>query len=232
LKLFIGLPVYAQAPIFFTQCLLALRKAWPWQDNLPTIEISQGDGVARSRNILTASFLRSDCTHMLQIDCDLIWSAEHILQLIARDLPVVGGLYPKKQDGDNEWVINTLPGNPPTRDDGLHPVRYLGTGFIMVKREVFEAHEKAFPESRYRADYGDRLMEFEYWPMRVYRPTPEDEGRYLSEDWFFCQRCLDLGIEVMADTKVMLKHLGTAAFPLNSQIEKMVGTDTQPVKYT
>jgi hypothetical protein len=223
MKLFIGLPVYATAPVFFTQCLLALKKSWPkdWPD--PVVEICQGDGVARSRNILTASFMRSDCTHMLQIDSDLVWSAEHVLRLLSHDVPVVAGLYAKKQDGENEWVINTLPNQAEQQanERGLMPVRYIGTGFIMVKREVFEKMREAYPESRCRADYGNREMEFDYWPMTVYRPTPEDEGRYLSEDWFFCQRWLDMGGQVLADSAVVLKHLGTVAFPLQSQEAKM-----------
>lgn len=222
MKLFIGLPVYAQAPVFFTQCLLALKKAWPYPEP-PVVEIAQGDGVARSRNVLTASFLRSDCTHMLQIDSDLVWSVEQILMLLSRDVPVVGGFYAKKQDGENEWVINTLPGNPPPLENGLQPVRYIGTGFIMVKREVFEQMHGRYPESRYRADYGDRMMEFEYWPMGVYRPNPQDEGRYLSEDWFFCQRWLDLGGQVLGDPQVVLRHLGTTAFPLKCQEAQMFG---------
>lgn len=229
-KLFIGLPVYSQAPVFFTERLMALQRAirtGEWPHEAPVIEIAQGDGIARSRNVLTASFLRSDCTHMLQIDCDLVWSVDHILQLLSRDVPIVGGFYPKKQDGQNEWVINTLPGCPPTLENGLQPVRYIGTGFIMVKREVFDQMRDAYPESRYRADYGARLMEFDYWPMGVYRPEPSDEGRYLSEDWYFCQRANDLGIPVYGDTSVALKHVGPCVFPLISQTKEMLGIEPE-----
>jgi FkbM family methyltransferase len=221
-KLFIGLPVYAGAPVFFTQCLLALQRQWPFPDK-PQLEIAQGDGVARSRNVLTESFMRSDCTHMLQIDSDLVWSVQHILRLLSHDVPVVGGLYPKKQDGPNEWVLNVLPSpQPEPTAAGLQAVRYVGTGMILVKREVFEQMRERYPESRYREDYGSRQMGFEYWPMGVYRPNPNDEGRYLSEDWYFCQRWLDMGGAVYADLQVMLRHLGTVSFPLISQESAMM----------
>jgi hypothetical protein len=229
MKLFIGLPVYSQAPVYFTQCLMALNHAvrtghWPLAEP-PVIEMGQGDGIARTRNVLTAMFLRSDCTHMLQIDCDLLWSVDHITRVLSHDAPVVGGMYAKKQDGPNEWVMNSLPDQHAQQpnEKGLIPVRYIGTGFICVKREVFEQMRARYPESRYRADYGAREMEFEFWPMRVYRPTPEDEGRYLSEDWFFCQRWLDMGGTVYADPQIALRHLGTASFPLQSQEEQLFG---------
>jgi hypothetical protein len=41
--------------------------------------------------------------------------------------------------------------------------------------------------------------------------------RYLSEDWFFCERALRLGYEIFADTRVVLKHVGEAIYPLKSQ---------------
>lgn len=213
-KLFIGLPIYQQMPTFFAQCMMALQAQKP----LPmAVHICQGDGVARSRNTLTAEFLRSDCTHLLFIDSDLIFSAEHIARLLTRNVSVVGGFYPKKQDGKLEWVINTLPNHPPVRPDGLQSVRYVGTGFLCVERSVFVAMAEKYPEIAYREDYGDRLVAHDFWPMGVYRKNASDEGRYLSEDWYFCQRWLDMGGEVFADTVTVLKHIGPIIFPLQSQ---------------
>jgi len=220
-KLFIGLPIYQQMPTFFAQCLLALQAQKP----LPIeIYICQGDGVARSRNSLTAEFLRSDCTHLLFIDSDLIFSADHITKLLSRNLPVVGGFYPKKQQGKLEWVINTLPGMPPQTDDGLQPVRYIGTGFVCVAREVFEKMAAAFPDLGFTEDYGKRAQAHDYWQMGVYRDK-DGSTRYLSEDWFFCQKWLDMGGEIFGDCSVILKHYGPVIFPLETQLPEM----TQPV---
>ena len=219
MKLFIGLPVYQQMPTFFCQCLLALQKIKP----LPIdIHICQGDGVARSRNNLTAEFLKSDCTHLLFIDSDLIFSADHIVKLLERDLPVVGGFYPKKQQGPLEWVLNTLPDDPPQTAEGLKPVRYIGTGFIMIKREVFEQMATHYPELLFREDYGRRGEAHDFWSMGVYVDKVTGNRRYLSEDWYFCQRWLDMGGKIYGDPSVILKHLGTVAFPLQSQEEEMI----------
>jgi FkbM family methyltransferase len=260
-KLFLGVPVYSEQKTHFSSCLSALQSMKP----LPIeLHYGQGDGVARCRNQLTAEFLRSDCTHMLMIDSDILFSPDHVARIVSHDVPVVAGAYPKKQEGKLEWVINTLPQQSTKADpNGLLPVQYVGTGFICVRRDVFEQMRVRYPESSYLADYGTREKEFEFWPMRVYRP-PEDQahlnarellkacesgvcersidlidrlrdliatrptldpGRYLSEDWYFCQRWLDMGGTVYLDTGTILKHIGPAVFPLQTQIPQITAPD-------
>lgn len=163
IKLFIGLPIYAQVPAFFLQSLLALQARKPLyaadgREIQITIGMSQGDGVARSRNQLSADFLASGCTHLLFIDCDLIFSAEHVARIVSHDVPLVGGLYPKKQDvpGLPEWVLNSLPNTAPD-EHGLQEVRYIGTGFMCIRRDVFEMILLQYrPGIEFTADYGSR----------------------------------------------------------------------------
>lgn len=234
IKLFIGLPIYSQVPAFFLQSLLALQARKPLRtpdgrDIRIEIHMSQGDGVARSRNQLTADFLASDCTHLLFIDCDLIFSAEQVARIVSHDVPLVGGLYPKKQEGPVEWVLNSFPATEPD-DNGLHPVRYIGTGFMCIQREVFERMIIRWgTEIEFTGDYGKRRREHDFWPMGVYT-YPDGTRRYLSEDWYFCQRWLDLGGTVLADTRVIVKHLGPAVYPLASQeaeLFRQIETDFQ-----
>ncbi len=212
-KLFIGLPIYKEVPAYFVQCLLALQVNKPCDIE---VHLSQGDGIARARNALTADFLKSDCTHLLFIDSDLLFSSEHIARLLSHDVPLVGGMYPKKQEGPIEWVFNTLPGTPAPMPDGLLRVRYIGTGFLLIARKVFEMMISYYPALEYRADYGDRGVQHDFWSMGVY-VYPDGTCRYLSEDWYFCQRWLDMGLDVLADTKTILRHVGPAVFPLKCQ---------------
>jgi len=215
IKLFIGLPVAQKIDVQFMQCLTALQKERPCEIEL---HYKQGDGIGRSRNILTAEFLKSDCTHLLFIDCDLIFSAEQIARLLSHDLPIVHGFYPKKQEGPVAWVVNAWPGNPEPSASGLVPVRYAGTGFLLIERQVFERMAIAYPAIQYREDYGKNEIAHDFWSMGVYREKPEDEGRYLSEDWYFCQRWLDLGGRIYGDTHVILRHIGIAIYPLQTQM--------------
>jgi hypothetical protein len=221
--------------VFFMSSLLALQKdrhdaklahqlhgaARPGYE-IGDIRICQGDGIARSRNNLAAQFMRSDCTHLLFIDCDLIFHADHVGRIVEHDEPVVGGLYPKKQEGVIEWVLNTLRPQPKPDERGLQPMLYVGTGFLCLRRDVLERMRGTYPESHYREDYGERLNDgFDFFPMGVYRGPAYPDGRYLSEDWYFSQRCQDMGIPVLADTKVILKHIGPAIYPLSYQEQEL-----------
>lgn len=225
IKLFIGLPIYSQVPAFFLQSLLALQARKPLftadgREIKVHIQMSQGDGVARSRNQLTADFIAGDFTHLLFIDCDLIFSAEHVIRIVSHNLPIVGGLYPKKQEGPIEWVLNSLPNTEPD-EDGLHEVRYIGTGFMCIRRDVIEKMiHRLGPQIEFTADYGQRRVEYDLWPMGVYT-YPDKSRRYLSEDWYFCQRLADLGGAIFADTRIIVKHIGPAIYPLVSQEQEL-----------
>lgn len=219
-KVFIALPVYGGLDVFFTQSLIKVLNDAPCELML---RMNPGDSlVSRSRNTLTADFLESDATHLLFIDSDLIFSGEQIARIVTHDEDIVGGFYPKKQEGPVQWVCNghLVPNEP--RADGLQEVRYMGTGFLCVKRCVFDRMIELYPELSFKADHRDRI-EHDFWTVGVYRSaecgvrSAESPGRYLSEDWYFCQRALDAGFKVYGDTRIVLKHVGQAIYPLKSQ---------------
>ena len=92
--------------------------------------------ITRGRNNLVAKFLfNQQATHLMFIDTDLGFDAESILRLICANQDIVGGVYPMKRI-PIRYVINTVP-NPIVNGD-LVEVSTLGTGFMLVKREVIE----------------------------------------------------------------------------------------------
>jgi FkbM family methyltransferase len=212
-KLWVALPVYGGYHPFFIAPLLNLVLSPPC--NL-TVRQCAGDSlVARARNKLAAEFLASDCTHLLFLDTDLIFTNEQIARLLSHDEMIVAGLYPKKQP-TLAWVCNVL--DEPTEPDerGLQRIKYAGTGCLMVKREVFERMIQAHPELAYEADDGDKHgTRFDFFSCGVH-VGKDGRRRYLSEDWWFCQRALDLGIPVHADVHVVLKHVGDCVYPLQN----------------
>lgn len=216
-KVFVALPVYGGLDPLFSQCLARLIKDPPVA---MALRMQPGDSlVSRSRNTLTADFLESDCTDLVFIDTDLVFSNEQLERLCGHDAEVVGGFYPKKQPGPVAWVCNgcltpTTPGA-----DGLQEVRYMGTGFLRVRRGVFERMMAAYPELQYTRDERGRV-EWDFWSVGVYEYA-DGLRRYLSEDWFFCQRWLDLGGKVYGDTRLILRHVGQAVYPLPDQEEQI-----------
>lgn len=222
-KVFVALPVYGWVPMQFANCLEALFRNPPCEMMRRSI---CGDSlVSRARNTLTAEFLRSDCTHLLFIDSDLIFSPDQVARLLSHDKEVAAGFYPKKQDGALRWVCNANLDETEADENGLQEVRYMGTGFLMVKREVFTKMLSEFRrEMEYNPDHAPHRTEWDFWAVGPYK---FDNGltRYLSEDWYFCQRWLDMGGKVFADTRIICRHIGHAVYPLQSQLKQISNPD-------
>ena len=170
--------------------------------------------ISRARNTLTAKFLgNKDSTHLMFIDADIGWEPWHLLVLLNRDVDVIGGLYPMKSL-PIKWCVNGFDGAE-TGPDGLQEVTKTGTGFLLIKREVFEklnAHPAVKP---FINDIGlpKELDPF----MKTYFDTAVRENRYYSEDWTFCENWRDIGGKVWVDKRVLLKHTGTYVFDYGNQ---------------
>ena len=124
--------------------------------------------ISRARNTLTAKFLNNpDSTHLLFIDADIGFEPWHILVLLNRQVDVIGGLYPMKTL-PVKWVVNGFDGAE-EGEDGLQEVSKTGTGFMLIKRDVFE---KLHAQTAYQG-----LTEFrwraEEWPVTMNKGAAE-----------------------------------------------------------
>jgi len=215
-KLFIGLPVYGAMDANFAQCLINLHLDPPCNEFV--VSPNLGDSlVSRSRNTITANFLATDATHLLWLDSDLIFSPDHVKRLMAHDREVVCGFYPKKCQGPIQWVCNAMDGaHAPIEPSGLQEIKYGGTGFMLIARAVFERMIETYgAEIGFIADEAKR-QEYDFWSVGVHKFS-DGTRRYLSEDWFFCQRWRDIGGRIWGDTKIVAKHVGQAVYPLQTQ---------------
>jgi hypothetical protein len=161
--------------------------------------------VTRARNNLMAKMMTNkQATHFMFIDADIRFQPESILQMIAYEKDVIGGLYPKKALPVN-YVINL---KPETKIQGdIFTVDTMGTGFLLFKRPVYEKLIAAHPETKYVDDVG---LGKQYEPMMysIFDCKIDERGHYLSEDWLFCRRWQELGGEIWAHSKVLLNHVG------------------------
>lgn len=170
--------------------------------------------ISRARNTLTAKFLSNpDSTHLMFIDADIGWEPWHLLVMLNRDVDVIGGLYPMKSL-PVKWCVNGFEGAE-EGPDGLQEVTKTGTGFLLMKRGVFEklnAHPAVKP---FNSDIG-LPPELNVY-MKTYFDTAVRENRYYSEDWTFCENWRDLGGKVWVDKRVLLRHTGTYVFDFATQ---------------
>ena len=170
--------------------------------------------ISRARNTLVAKFLNNpDSTHLMFVDADIGWEPWHLLVMLDRQVDVIGGLYPMKTL-PVKWVVNGLDGAE-EGPDGLQEVSKTGTGFMLVKRDVFDklnAHPAVKP---FNNDIG--LPKELDKHLKTYYDTAVRENRYYSEDWTFCENWRDIGGKVWVDKRVLLRHTGTYVFDFAAQ---------------
>jgi len=166
--------------------------------------------ISRARNTLTAKFLNTEgSTHLMFIDADIGWEPWHLLALLNHDKDVIGGLYPMKSL-PVKWCVNGIPGADENDPSGLVEVTKTGTGFLLMKRHVFEKLNQHPAVKPFTNDIGlDPVLNVH---MKTYFDTAVREGRYYSEDWTFCENWRDLGGQIFVDKRVLLKHTGTYVF--------------------
>lgn len=191
--------------------------------------------ITRARNYLVDEFLRSTHTHLMFIDADIDFNPMDIIALLALDKPIIGGPYPKKciawenvydavkfglvpnndrgklADFAGDFVFNAVPGTKEIQLDKPVEVLEIGTGFMMVERSVFTKFAEGYPQYWYNPDHnrsasfdGSRKI-FQYFQAEI-EPT---HGRYLSEDYWFCQKSRAIDISVWFTPWMTIKHHGT-----------------------
>ena len=170
--------------------------------------------ISRARNTLTAKFLATpESTHLMFIDADIGWEPWHLLVMLDRDVDVIGGLYPMKSL-PIKWCVNGIPGKE-EGENGLVEVTKTGTGFMLIKRHVFDKLNAHPAVRHFNNDIGlDPALNTH---MKTYFDTAVRENRYYSEDWTFCENWRDLGGQVFIDKRVLLRHVGTYVFNHESQ---------------
>lgn len=196
--------------------------------------------VQRSRVYLADEFMRSDCTHMMFIDADIGFDAQDVITawaLADETRDIVVGAYPKKMIGwekvkmavdkgfadvdpnnlENyvgDYVINSVSGQEEIRLDIPAEVAEAGTGFMVIRRETFERFKAAYPEQAYlpdhvRNEHFDGTREIHAYFDCVIDPVSK---RYLSEDYYFTQKCRALGMKVWLLPWIKLLHCGSYNF--------------------
>ena len=170
--------------------------------------------ISRARNTLTAKFLLQEgATHLFFVDADIGWEPWHLLVLLNRDVDVIGGLYPMKTM-PIKWVVNGFEGAE-EGPDGLQEVSKAGTGFLLMKKHVFEKLKSHPAVKQYKNDIG---LDPKYDAhLKTYFDTAVRQNRYYSEDWTFCENWRDIGGKVYVDKRVLLRHSGSYVYCMENQ---------------
>ena len=180
------------------------------------------------------------------IDADIHFDPNDVLTLAALDKDIIGGPYPKKciawekvrnavdmglaDEDPNElekytgdYVFNPVENTHKISVTEPVDVLEIGTGFMLIKRKVFEDFAEAYPQFKYTPDHnrsenfkGDR-------DIHAYFDTVIDSkaylgdiaggsNRYLSEDYFFCQFVRRIGYQIWLCPWMKISHMGSYVF--------------------
>jgi len=188
--------------------------------------------IDRARNGLVHEFLtKSTADFLLFIDADIQFRPEDVLMMMSYDKDLICGPYPKKHvtwpviiaavknnldDPEyleklvGEYVFSTLDSD--TKMEEIVRVAEAGTGLMLVKRSVFEKMAKAFPENAYVSDHSKDIHSGIEKKMHAYFRTGIFDGRYLSEDYYFCHKWREMGGDVWLFPWALTTHYGTYGF--------------------
>lgn len=192
--------------------------------------------VTQARNNCVAYFLNSDCTHFLFIDADIGFEPEAIYRLIERDVPLCLTPYPVKgygKDHQLQFIVH-FPDKDNVRidKDGFTEITAGPTGFMMIKREVFEKLAEKYPERKTvnKQLVGNKVETMEKGWYTFFETAQDPENGYLGEDIAFCRLWTNIGGKIYADTQTPLTHFGSHAFhgSLNMMFAKQKPIDDKP----
>jgi hypothetical protein len=236
-KLFVATPMYGgMCAGYYTQSIIQLFTTC--QANGVDVHFSfmfNESLITRARNSLALTFLKTECTHLMFIDSDIRFRAEDVIHMIRADKDILCGIYPKKEinwftvkaamdrgvpfdqlkSHTGSFVVNLVDYAGEVTVPMGTPVEIFngGTGFMLIKREVFEKMGEVVPSySNDVIDLSGMMKQSE--PIKEFFTTSIEPGtnRLLSEDYHFCRTWREMGGKVYAAPWCQLAHIGTYAF--------------------
>lgn len=191
--------------------------------------------IQRARNTLTAMFEKGDYEYMLFIDADISFEPKAALEMILASKigghKFIGASYPLKTinwDGVRKAIAAGVPNHHLWHCAGQHvvrfkegetmikdylspiEVRYLATGFMLIHRDVLMAVRKteyAFKINQKMPGLSLGEIAYSYFDCKT-----DEKGEYLSEDYLFSKRCIEVCVKPMLRPWVHLMHSGTIVF--------------------
>lgn len=181
-KIFLATPMYGgQCAGMYARSLADLTAACKaYEIPLQFYFLFNESLVTRARNYCVDEFLRSDCTHLLFIDSDIMFHSKDVLSLLAislqkEDAHILCGPYPKKTISwekikqavdsgiadDNPNILENFVGDYVFNPIGVNSIKVSepaevsegGTGFMLIRREVFDKYSETYPQFMYKPDH-------------------------------------------------------------------------------
>ena len=229
----VATPVHSDVSMHYAQSLLHLQK-WCFHNKVRIgFQLMKSSLITQGRNMCVAEFLKKDFTHLLFIDSDIAFNEGAAGRLIEANKDVISIPYPLKdmnwdkgfkmiQEGKIKSALDLknkafyrYPFKVPDPENikiqnKVIEVTHSPTGFMMIKREVFEKMIIAYPNLRIDQDQlvnGKVEKLGHMWNFFDTLFDPE-KRTYLGEDFAFCKRWRDIGGTCHAWIGDYITHVG------------------------
>lgn len=172
------------------------------------VDVVPGDAfIGKARDTLVHRFLKhTDWEDFIFVDADVGFNLEGIKALMRCQEDIVGGLYRVKSDKVQFPGLMWEPVRANERDQNLVKMQYLPTGFMRIKRRVFEKMQEKWPDNYYYcgAAKGDKMHEF--------FPHGRTEHHFHGEDIKFCMNAIECGFDIWAVQDIDMAHTGPKTY--------------------
>ncbi len=204
-----------------------------------TLSISD---IYKARNALAAMFMAdATATHLLFVDADMGFEPRLIDRMLQFDQPFTAALYPQRSldarryhevarqvddpvlaerlavnfvTGQNVVGVS-VEGGPPSYhvDRGFVRIKAIGTGLMLLRREVFTTLQDAYPELMSPPNQSPYRQLGTSEPVhQCFASLRQDNGNFLSEDVSFCHRWDRCGGKIWACVDEDVSHVGQRVF--------------------
>jgi hypothetical protein len=146
---------------------------------------------------------------LVWIDADMRFDPDDVDRLRTHGRPFVAAIGAKK--GKRELACHVLPGTTEIvfgPRGGLVPLRYIGCAFVVTRRALYERMRTELDLPACNKQFGEHIVPY-------FIPTVVEDERgpwYLEGDYSFCERAHAIGVEILADTRIRVHHVGTYAY--------------------
>lgn len=207
-KVFIGTPAYdGKVDVQYAMALIDTCELLRANSYEPIIRVPVcGSLLVADRNRILEMFWQSGADYLLCIDSDLGWDPRAVIKLLKSGKDFCGGVYPGRKG-------NGFTFRPITEEDGrivmcpetlLLKMEYIPAGFMLLTRNALKKMRDKFPELYYtpkdkrsQAESAYCLFNTEVW-----------EGEFWGEDYVFCRRAQQAGLEIWVDPLIEFNHAG------------------------
>ena len=171
--------------------------------------------IQRARNDYFRTAYNTGVDVLFFIDSDIGWNPPDFIKLVLSSHHMIGGTYRKKTDAEELYAFKALGGENNSDfkilpdQDGLMRVAGLGFGFLKLSKhcvKVLFENEPNYYVDNLESPNGPRVTK------NICECVINKDNNFVSEDIIVGYKWMNMGGEVVLDTKIDLVHVGNKEY--------------------